>query len=183
MSGSRKSSRQILSALLATQLMAAEVYADFLRLSSEGEHELWGKMLDHELDYVTELHKLLRSNQVVDIDLPEINLIRLREITSQILDSSNDLFMVRLEGALRLETAELDYGLEGMSVRRMQRRKVSIQNDVLAIRSHIATLLEAADRYKEARNIGLLIRRLRDLTEASTTDTQHYDRGDTPSPS
>lgn len=159
--------------------MAAEVYAHFLRMCSRGEYQLWGQMLDHELNHVAELRDLLRSNQVIDIDLPEVNLIRLRDITTQILLSANDSFMMRLEGALRLETAELDYGLEGLSVRRMH-RKYSVQSDIPSIRSHIALLLDTANRYKEARNIGLLIRRLKDLTDASTTDTQYYNRPDAP---
>lgn len=170
--------RQIICTLLSTQLMAAEVYAHFLRVSSQGEHELWGCMLDHELEHIEELRGLLRSNQTVNIELPAINLTKLREITSQIIDMGNDQFILRLEGALRLESAELDYGLEGMAVRRLH-RQIELQNDIPAIRTHINVLLETAKRYAGARNIALLIRRLRDLTDASTTDTQHIER---PSP-
>lgn len=167
--------RQIICTLLTTQLMAAEVYAHFLRVSSRSEHELWGNMLNHELEHIEELRGLLRSDSEVAIDLPEINLVRLREITNQIIDSGSEQFILRLEGALRLESAELDYGLEGMAVRRIH-RQVGLQNDIPAIRSHIKLILDTAKRYSGARNIDLLIRRLQELTEASTTDTQHYER-------
>ena len=164
-------------ALLSTQLMAAEVYAYFLRVSSEGEQDLWKTLLDDELDHVAHLRQVLRDDSPAGLHLPDANADRMRESCEQIKAMGKELFLMRLEGALRLECAELDYGLEGLAARRLKRSHPA--SDYPGdISSHIMFLIGQAERYTHSRNIGLQIRRLRELLETSLTDTAYIPRDD-----
>lgn len=167
----------MIPALLATQLMAAEVYARFLHVSSEGERELWKKMLEEELEHVEHLRKVLSSGIVPNIAIPEVNAERMRDSCDQVIRMGSDLFLLRLEGALRLECAELDYGLEGLAARRLRvvRTEFDYPGD---ISKHIGDLLQEAERYAESRNIGMQIRRLQELLETSLTDTVFIPKDD-----
>lgn len=162
--------RVTLSALLSTQLLAAEVYAHFLALSSAGEEELWKKLLEDELDHVAHIGELLNGTLPVRMALPAVNVEKMREICAQAAKMGDELFLLRLEGALRLESAELDYGLEGLMARRLERTALAsgYRFDVSA---HLGHLLEASERYMESPNIGLQVRRLRELLETSLRDT------------
>lgn len=162
-------------ALLATQLMAAEVYARFLYLSSDEEAGLWKKMLADELEHVDLLKKLVLSEYTLPFTLPGANVQRMAEVCEHIAKTGADYFLLRLEGALRLECAELDFGLEGLMARRLAK------NDILPeyaeeIADHLKRLLAEAERYAASPNIDMQMRRLRDLHETCTKDTISRER-------
>lgn len=162
-------------ALLATQLMAAEVYSYFLHVSSKDERDLWKKLLTEELEHISHLRQAL-ENPPPDLKLPEANAMRMREIRDQALGMGT-MFLTRLEGALRLESAELDFGLEGVAARRLKKSKSPFDypGDIL---KHIMFLLDEAERYSESRNIGIQISRLHELLEASLSETTRRPRGE-----
>lgn len=156
--------------LLCTQLMAAEVYSYFLHVSSEGEKELWKRLLREELEHVDHLRRVFMDNLAQGVLLPEVNVLRMREIRDQVLALGCDMFLLRLEGALRLECAELDYGLEGLAARRLRKKHYPFDfpGDIA---EHVKGLIHEATRYAESRNIGLLTTRLKELLETSLSET------------
>lgn len=162
--------RTAIHSLLASQLLAAMVYSDFILRSGEAEREIWEQMLDDELEHVAHLRQLLHGGPVPNLRLPEINVLRMRESCEKIIALGRETFLLRLEGALRLECVELDYGLEGMAARRLRNNEIILDypGDV---RAHLNYLLGEAKRYTESRNIGLQIRRLNELLETSLTET------------
>lgn len=151
--------------------MAAEVYSTFLNMSSDAEAHLWKKMLSDELDHVEHLKKLLDSNISADLILPDVNIAAMRSSCDRIAAHGNNLFLLRLEGALRLECAELDYGLEGVVARKMEKSALmpSYPGDVS---THIMYLLDEAKRYSVSPNIGRQIGRLTDLLETCMRSTR-----------
>lgn len=161
-----------MSSLLATQLLVADVYAEFLGLSGAEESSLWKRMLDDELEHVGYLHRLLHAETTRHFPFPKANVARIREVCEQVLNSGSELFLLRLEGALRLECAELDYGLEGLAARRF--RKYSFITAYPGdISEHVGFLLDTAERYAESPNIGRQILRLRELLETCLKDTTY----------
>jgi hypothetical protein len=150
-----------LPALLATQLLSAELYSHFAYLSSGEEWELWAGMLRDEMDHTNHLHRLFESSIPSSLTFPAINVERLRD-AAQWAHQHSELFLQRLEGALRLECAELDYGLEGLVARRLEKKHL-LPDYPGDVRAHITTLLETAERYAASPNIGLQASRLREL--------------------
>ncbi len=152
-------------ALLSTQLLAAEVYATFLRLSSETEAFLWKSMLEDELDHVRHLRRIMDMPGDNGV-LPLVNVAKMRETCQSVLAMGQELFLLRLEGALRLECAELDFGLEGLIARRLERNELlpGYPGDVA---SHLTKLLHEASRYSQSPNIGRQMTRLSELFETS----------------
>lgn len=167
-----------LPSLLATQLLAAEVYAEFLRLSSGWERQLWKKMLDDELDHVGHLRSLLNSEQPEDIVFPYINVWRVRDACNWAKKNGTAYFLLRLESSLRLECAELDFGLEGLVARRLEKRHI-LPGYTGDIAEHLGYLLNEAARYEQSPNIGLQIRRLTDLHETCLRETSYMVSGGT----
>lgn len=160
------SATEAIPALLATQLMAAEVYSTFLHMSRDGEKFLWKRMLCDELEHVEYMRDLLFSERTLDFHLPFINVERMRETCNRVVEHGGELFLLRLEGALRLEIAELDFGLEGLVARKM--KKNSLLSDYPGdIATHMDSLLNEARRYSESPNIGMQITRLTELLETS----------------
>lgn len=162
-------------ALLCTQLLAAEVYTYYFHVSSEGEKDLWKKMLVDELEHVEHLRRVLMDDAAHGVLLPKINVERMRETATHVTALGRDMFLMRLEGALRLECAELDYGLEGLAARRLRQNRLSFEypGDISA---HITHLMNEAERYAESHNIGVQITRLGELLESSLSDTVHISR-------
>lgn len=154
-----------LPALLATQLLSAELYAYFTYLSSDAERDLWIGMMHEEMEHADHLNALFDVCIPPSLTFPEIKVERLRDTVGWARKHS-DMFLQRLEGALRLECAELDYGLEGLVARRLEKRELlpGYPGDV---RAHISRLLDMADRYAASPNIGLQASRLRELLDTS----------------
>lgn len=164
------SANKSIPALLATQLMAAEVYARFLHLSRDEETVLWKKMLTDELDHIDLLKKLILSETELAFALPDVGVQRMAVVGAQIAKTGTDYFLLRLEGALRLECAELDFGLEGLVAKKLAK------NDILPeyageVALHLNRLLTEAERYAASVNIDMQMRRLKDLYETCTKDT------------
>ncbi len=159
-----------LAALLSTQLLAAEVYSTFLRLSSEAESDLWKNMLNDELRHVHHVYAFLGSPLLSDARIPFVNVVKIREVCHRSIRLGKDLFLLRLEGALRLECAELDYGLEGAVAKSLNGDEILLgfPGDVS---SHMTRLLAAAARYSESPNIGMQMRRLSELLETTLKKT------------
>lgn len=162
--------RTALPSLLTTQLLASEVYAEFLRLSSDNEAFLWKRLLDEELEHVACLRRLMHEYIPYDLTFPVVNVEKMRELAGHLIRAGGELFLMRLEGALRLESAELDYGLEGLIAKRLEKNNM-ILDFVGDITEHITFLLGEARRYAESPNINRQMRRLADLLETSLSDT------------
>lgn len=164
-----QSGEKAMPSLLTTQLLASEVYSHFMLVSSGEEKELWRKMLLDELDHVAHIGGLLRMELPETLRFPFINVERVRE-ACRYAETNREFFLMRLEGALRLESAELDYGLEGMVARKLE------QSDILPgypgdIRQHLSTLIDEAKRYAEAPNIGLNLTKLIELLDTCLSGT------------
>lgn len=149
--------------LLFTQLAVAGVYAHFLRLSSAGEEALWKKMFDDEMEHVEHLRGMLGVTFPGGERFPRINVGRMEDACARALGGGGS-FLLRLEWALRLECAELDYGLEGLAARRLENDS-GFPGFSLDIGAHMEALLQAAGRYAASPNIGLVMRRLRELLD------------------
>lgn len=159
-----------LPALLATQLLAAEVYAYFLSVSSQSESVLWKKLLEDELEHVAQIRRVLHREIPEGMDLPTANIDKMHESCAHITRLGGDLFLLRLEGALRLECAELDFGLEGLLARRLSKSSL-IPDYQFDVAGHLEHLIEWSGRYMESPNIGMQVRRLEELLETSLRDT------------
>lgn len=153
--------------LLSTQLSVAGVYAYFLRLSSPGEEALWKKMLLDEVMHVDHLRDMLGTVPAVPL-FPRINVARVDEACTRAIRVGGETFLLRLEWALRLECVELDYGLEGLAARRLEQSDL-FPNLSLDIEKHMEVLLHTAKRYAASQNIGLHMRRLRELADTCLT--------------
>ncbi|MCC8189280.1 MAG: hypothetical protein LIP77_01415, partial [Planctomycetes bacterium] len=94
------------------------------------------------------------------------NVPRVRATCDQVRLHGSGSFLLRLEGALRLECAELDYGLEGLAARRLTRDR-PLAEYAEEIIDHVRYLLREAKRYAQSANIGLQRRRLAELLETS----------------
>ncbi len=161
--------------LMSTQLLTAEVYSLFLGLSREGEADLWKKLLMDELEHIEHVRNLLRIDLPGDLSFPFINVERVRDVCARAAKNGEDLFLLRLEGALRIECAELDYGLEGLVAKRLEKKEVlpGYQGDIT---EHLSKLLSVAERYSMSPNIGLQMRRLTELVDTCMADTSIHPR-------
>lgn len=156
--------------LLTTQLMAAEVYSRFITMSHRDERELWSNMLADEVEHITYINSLMADSFPPDMRLPFVNANRLNDVCERVMLQGMDSFILRLEGALRLECAELDYGLEALAAKRLARGEylVSYPGEIEA---HLNELILQARRYEASPNIALQIARLEELYDASVKST------------
>lgn len=159
--------------LLATQLLAAEVYSHFLSLSSDLEAALWKKMLLDEMEHAEHLKNLLDLELPRDLTVPYINVERVREMCEQVGMYCSETFLLRLEGALRLESAELDYGLEGFTAKKLCKSDL-VPDYPGDVNEHVGFLLAEAERYSESPNIGLQIIRVKEILDTSMAETAIY---------
>lgn len=157
-------------ALLTTQLMAASLYSRYYSLASREEKPLWHKMLFDELGHVDYLHSIFDDEFPGDIFIPFINDDRIGAVCEQAVILGADSFLLRLEGALRLECAELDYGLEAFAAKRLVQFN-SLVDYPGEIREHIEELVNHAKTYQASPNIGNLIARLEELYDTSVSNT------------
>ncbi len=169
--------REAVPALLSTQLLTAEVYSRYMALSSEGERDLWKKMLFDELEHIEHLRRLMRMELPPELTFPYINVERVRDVCRHAAEIGGSLFLLRLEGALRVECAELDYGLEGLVARRLERREI-VPGYSGDIAGHLRELLDQTGRYASSPNIGLQMRRLTELLDTCLADTSVHPRSE-----
>ena len=157
--------------LLTTQLMAAEVYSRFITMTpDEAERKLWRTLLAEEVDHVVYLRNLMASPLPADLRFPFINADRMNDVCHRVTLQGMSSFILRLEGALRLECAELDYGLEALAAKRLAKHQliVNYPGDII---SHIDDLVYQAKRYRASPNIANQITRLEELYDTSVSGT------------
>jgi len=153
---------QLLPDLLSTQLLAADVYAVFLRRSEEPyERELWRHLLLEEFAHIRFVGLLLESDRPPETPLPAVRLDAFREIHDRALQFAGDSPYERALWALRLEHAEIDFGVEAMAVEALGRDPSS---PVFAgtVEEHYDRILRYAARFQGAREISLQIARIRE---------------------
>lgn len=158
-----------LPGLILTQLAASAVYAHFMKLSSDGERALWEQMLGDELEHVDYLGKVLKSETRENDFLWPVNDRQLDLLARRIIDMGSKSFLLRLEGALRLECAELDFGLEALAAEALVSRHMAIgyPGDIA---DHLEDLLLQAARYEAAPNIRAQVSRLNDIYQTCVSE-------------
>lgn len=151
-----------LPGLILTQLAASAVYAHFLKLSSDEERALWKQMLEDELEHVDYLRRTLKTETKEDDFLWPVNDRQLDLLARRTIEMGSKSFLLRLEGALRLECAELDFGLEALAAEALVNRHMAIgyPGDIA---DHLEGLLAEAARYEAAPNIRAQVSRLTDI--------------------
>lgn len=157
---------QALPVLLTTQLMAAEVYARFIGMSGDDEKKMWMKMLNQEIDHINYLRNIMDSSMPEGLTLPFVNTARMNEVCERATLQGMNSFILRLEGALRVECAELDFGLEALAAKRFAARRLGIDYPG-DIAKHLDDLVFHAKRYAASPNIGYQILRLEELYDSS----------------
>ncbi len=164
------SAKEAIPMLMTTQLMAAEVYSRFLHMGGEPEKKLWSKMLGEEVDHIEYMRNVMNSPIPDGKDLPRVNIDRMNKVCERITLQGMDSFMLRLEGALRLECAELDIGLEALAAKKFAKENLII-NYPGDINKHLDDLKFQAKRYAASPNISMQIARLNELQDVSDSST------------
>ena len=151
--------REILPDLLATQLLAAEVYTLFISRSTGEEALLWRMMLLEELDHIRFLADLLEKDTTITADLPPVRLDIIRAIAERARTNGASSTLERVEEGLRLEHAEVDFGLEALVAKRLS-VSAGVPGYAGRLEDHYRELLGYAMRYRASRDIGVQIARL-----------------------
>ena len=159
-----------LPVLLTTQLMAAEVYSRFVSMTEGEERDLWKMMLAEEVDHIVYLRNVMSTSFPQNMSLPFVNADRIAEVCERATLHGMTSFMLRLEGALRLECAELDYGLEALAAKRLSKSDLIIDYPGNIVK-HLDDLMYYAKKYQASPNISRLITRVEDLYESSVSGT------------
>ncbi len=158
-------------ALLITQLMSAEVYARFVSMAEGYEKDLWKKMLEGEISHVNYLRNVFDISLPDELTLPSVNIYRMEEVCDRVTLHGMDSFILRLEGALRLESAELDYGLESLSAKRFAEHDLIVHYPG-DIAEHLDDLIRQARHYRASPNIAVQIARLEELYDTTLGDDE-----------
>lgn len=157
--------RELALDMLTTQLMAAKVYAAFLRRAPSSERPLWASMLRDEFEHAAYLAEL--QGGLPDVDKPSCAVVRLapfRQAVNRALGHPHLTPLQRLVVALRLEHAEMDHGLESVALQPDTReslalfgRKPPIDESLV---NHYRTLLRAAAPFRDVAEIGAQMARI-----------------------
>jgi len=151
--------RDALPDLLITQLLASEVYATFLKCASEQEREMWREMLAGELSNIRFLAMLIEEESIPSLQLPQVKLDPFRELCARACEYAPQSAFERTLWALRLEHAEIDFGLEALAA-----SVVGHAPETPVYPGHVqeqyGKLLAWAARYKGAREIAIQIARI-----------------------
>ncbi|MCX7935246.1 MAG: hypothetical protein N3A66_08320 [Planctomycetota bacterium] len=155
-----ESGSRIFSALLSTQLLAADVYASFTRQTrDEEEAAFWQKMLFEELGHIRFAAMMLENGKPPPALLPEIRLSAFREIHERAVAIAADAVFDRVLWALRLEHAEIDFGVEALAMDKVG-RSVAAPVYPSPLREHYECLLAYAARYRAAKEIAAQMARI-----------------------
>ncbi len=145
--------------LLITQLMAAEVYVTFIKYSRNKELAVWHRMLASELSSIRFLSMLMEEKELPSLALPCVRLQTFCSLCERAREFAPQSAFERTLWALRLEHAEIDFGLEALST-----NVVGHAPDTPvypgSVETEYAHLLEWALRYKGAREIAIQIARI-----------------------
>jgi len=146
--------------LLSTQLLTADVYATFLRTAqAEEEKALWSRMLQEEFAHIRFVHMLMEEPTVPRLLLPEIKIGAFREIHGRALAFAEDSAFERILWALRVEHAEIDFGVEALAMDVLSRAP---DTPVYPgpVREHYAGILQHAERYRGAKEVAAQMARI-----------------------
>lgn len=144
--------------VLTTQLQAAQVYATFMRYAEGEEHELWNIMFDEELLHARCISEGIRKEAGRTLPIEDLKPEAFRDIVFGAVQAAGESSYQRLLWALRLEHAEIDFGLERAVQQILQRNRIwpgdSTMND------HYKRLLSWARRYDGAPDVAIQIARI-----------------------
>ncbi len=145
--------------VLTTQLQAAQVYATFMRYSEGEEFELWHIMFDEELGHAHCVSEGLRLKPIPELPLEDLKPEPFRDIVFGAVQSAGESSYQRLLWALRLEHAEIDFGLE-KAVQQVLSRSHAGHGQSTTMIDHYRRLLEWARRYDGAPDVAIQISRI-----------------------
>ncbi len=153
--------KDLLPDLLTSQLVAAEVYAMFVKYSEGREREVWWQMLREELAHVNFVSRVMEQDDLPEVDISEIRLDAIKHVAREALAYGGSSAYQRVLWGLRLEHAEIDFGLEALTL-----GKLSGHPDVPVytspLRDHYEILLSLAERYRAAQEISMQVARIRE---------------------
>lgn len=145
--------------LLATQLLAADLYATFLKYSTDDEQELWRSMLCAEFRHIKFIGMLIEEGNVPKVEIPPVKIEAFRDLYTKARFNAGQSAFERTLWALRMEHAEIDFGLETFAssvVSHSPDTRVYPGPTAIAYKK----LLQWAERYKGAREIAIQIARI-----------------------
>jgi len=164
-----ESGSRIFSALLSTQLLAADVYAAFWRLTcDEKEGAFWQKMLFEELSHIRFAAMMIENEAWRSTGQLEIHLAPFREIHSRALAVAADAVFDRVLWALRLEHAEIDFGVEALAMDMVGRSLMAPAYPV-PVREHYKCLLAYASPYRSVKEISVQMARIEEHLPPSSS--------------
>lgn len=169
MDDTSKPLREALPDMLSVQLMAADIYVTFLKYALNEEREMWKMMLAQELAHIRFVAMLIEDEPAANIYIPEIKIGPFREIYLRTMEAAGESAFERTLWALRLEHAQIDFGLETLAanvVGHMPGTPVYPG----PMQEHYQTILEWAERYRGAREIAIQIARIEEHIPQSSSD-------------
>lgn len=152
--------KRMFPALLSTQLLAADVYASFYRQTCDVEEAIfWQRMLFEELSHIRFAAMMMENEAQAVAAFPEIRLAPFREIHEHAIAVAAEAISDRILWALRLEHAEIDFGVEALAMDKVGRSAVAA---VCAppVREHYECLLAYAAPYRTAKEIAAQMARI-----------------------
>lgn len=163
---------EVLPQMLSTQLLAADVYATFLLYARGNEGDVYHQLLKEELSHVRFVSMMLEEQSVPEVPLPEPSLDAFRHLCENARHAARHSPFERTLWALRLEHAEIDFGLESFVA-----IAVSEWPDTPVcpgpVTKHYLDLIEWARRYEAAREIAIQIARLEEhVSSAPSCDRE-----------
>jgi hypothetical protein len=152
--------RETLPDLLSTQLLTADVYAAFYKAAVDDEEQaLWSRLLREEFAHIRFVSMMMEDAGVPRLVLPEVKIGAFREIHDRALTFAKDSAFERVLWALRLEHAEIDFGVEALAMDSIGRTPDTPVYPA-PVREHYEGLLEYAARYRGAREIAAQMARI-----------------------
>jgi len=145
--------------VLTTQLQAAQVYATFMRYSESEELDLWHTMFDEELGHARCVSEGLRQTPMPVLPLDDLKPEAFRDIVFGAVQAAGESSYQRLLWALRLEHAEIDFGLEKAVQQILGRSRICSSHSATMF-DHYRRLLEWARRYDGAPDVAIQISRI-----------------------
>jgi len=151
---------KVIADLVNTQMMAARVYLAFARITHGDEYNVWKTMLQHEIDHTDFLSGLFDGDSDDPVILPPVRYDLFRELAQRALLEKDLSAIQRVELALRIEHAEIDYGLEGLLLGRHGKSPLPPYKE--GVEHHYEALFSYASRYAAAPEIAIQIERIRE---------------------